>query len=234
MIENNTTYTYFIDALKNRLFLDFNLNRAALARAVGFSHSYITNIINYSKPASYEAQTQIAMRLGFKDLFSFLEFGKTLQPYDAKAKKEKQNERADFVFIPKVEARPAAGNGSFETSSNTLEVYSFRASWMRIIGNPKDMVLMDVVGDSMHPYIMDNDMVMIDKSRTDLVPNKVYAVRVEDLIYLKYIDRTPGQFILRSHNKEYDPIYIDTQFLSENSIAILGRAVWWCHVELAK
>lgn len=219
------TYNYFLSALRHILYEKYNNNMAALARVTDYSHGYIVNILNKVKPAGYDAQSQIALKLGY-ELFDFLTFGKELIDDSPIRHREKR-----FLYIPKVYATPSAGNGSFEVSSEVEDLYAFRTDWLACKGDPMNMVLMDVSGDSMSPYIMDGDTVMIDQSKKSLIQNKVYAVRVEDLIYLKYIDREPGKFILRSHNKDYTPVIIDTAFLTDSSFAILGMAIWWGHEE---
>lgn len=231
MLQNNS-YTHFIEALKFYLFEKYDNNISAFARSIGYSRVYASNIINTTKPAGYEAQVQIASALGY-DLTDFLVFGKSLVDGEAVTIMDKPVDD-NFIYIPKVEARPAAGNGSFESSDNEVGLYSFRADWIRRMGNPKNMVLMDVVGDSMTPVILDGDTILLDQSKTDLLPNKIFAVRVEDLIYLKYIDMEPGKFILRSHNPDYPPIYVDTEYLHDTSFQILGRAIWWSHAETIK
>lgn len=228
----NKTYDYFLAALDNKLVNNFGGNVSALSRHLGFSRGYVSNIVGKIKPASYDAQVQIAQKFDF-EYDEFLAFGKSLQNGETVAVIN-NNSKNDFIYIPKVAARLAAGSGSFETSSEHTGLYSFRSDWIATMGNPDNMVLMDVVGDSMYPIINDGDTIMLDQAKRDLLPNKVFAVRIEDLIYLKYIDREPGKIILRSHNKAYEPIVIETEFLTPNSFQILGRAIWWCHAELAQ
>lgn len=231
-MEHNKAYNYFLLALKDKLAKQFGGNIAALARHVNYSRGYIANILSdiTDKYASYDAQVQIAQNLGM-EFDEFLIYGKTI--YSGKIiDSDIDPNLDDFVYIPKVVAQLAAGHGSFETGSEIEGMYSFREDWIRKKGNSKNLVLMDVTGDSMMPIIANGDTVMLDLSKTDLVSNKIFAVRVEDLIYIKYIDREPGKFVLRSHNSDYPPIAIDTAYLHDTSFQILGRAVWWCHDEL--
>lgn len=225
METKDKSYSYFITALNNQITIRYNGKIAPLVTATGLSESYLRNLATGVKTAGYKAQMKIAEAFGM-DLADFLNLGQQIKTGTVLAP------NTEFAYLKKVKARPAAGNGSFETSDEQQDLFAFRLDWLRHKGNPNNLVLMDVVGDSMAPYIMNGDTIMVDKSNTDLLPDKVYVVRVEDLIYLKYIDRIPGTFILRSHNKDYDPIYIDTQFLNENSLAILGRVIWWAHDEI--
>lgn len=220
----NKSYSYFVTALSYKLNEIYSGKSELLAEATGLSVSYVKNLVTGVKTAGYKAQTKIANAFDM-ELTQFLLLGQNLENDTYEPSSE------DFTYISKVKARPAAGHGSFETSSELEGLYSFRSDWLRRKGNPKNLVLMDVMGDSMYPHILDGDTVMIDESKTELLPNKIYAVRVEDLIYLKVIDMEPGKFILRSYNPNYDPIVLEIDYLGENSFQILGRVIWWCHDE---
>ena len=125
-----------------------------------------------------------------------------------------------------VEARLSAGGGSFETSDYLGKEYSFRRDFLTRKGNPKDMVLMRVSGDSMQPEIMDNDVVLIDQSKIDIQQGKMFAVGFEDCIYLKRIDLLPGQVVLTSTNKDYAPVIIDLNDDTTNIFRVIGKVLW--------
>ncbi|GAB7078698.1 hypothetical protein JCM14635_12420 [Megalodesulfovibrio paquesii] len=89
------------------------------------------------------------------------------------------------------------------------------------------MVLMDVTGDSMSPVIEDGDTVLIDESKTDVFAGRIYAVAIDDEILVKYIDKIPGKYLLRSKNSEYAPIEIDLK-KEDLHFRIIGKVLWWC------
>ena len=88
------------------------------------------------------------------------------------------------------------------------------------------MVLLRVSGDSMQPRILHNDVVLIDQSQSDPVPGRIYAVGVEDMVYLKIVNAMPGKLILTSVNPGYAPIEADTCEQLADLVRIIGRAVW--------
>ncbi|MDR2075607.1 MAG: helix-turn-helix domain-containing protein [Desulfovibrio sp.] len=135
---------------------------------------------------------------------------------------------AEIITIPLVEARLSAGHGSFETAGDTQTSYSFPYSFLARKGRPNRMVLMYVSGDSMEPEIKDGDLVLIDQAQTDLLPDKIYATGVEDMVFLKRVFAVPGKVILKSINPDYPPFEIDTRGDMADAVRILGRAVWWC------
>ena len=138
-------------------------------------------------------------------------------------------ESCELAMIPMVEARLSAGGGSFETEGAVEEYYAFRTDWLRRKGQTSKMVLMRVDGDSMEPAIASGDAVLIDQSQNEPRPGLIYAVAIEDMIYLKEVNAMPGKLILSSFNEQYPPIEVQTQSQAEDTVKIIGRAIWWCH-----
>lgn len=134
----------------------------------------------------------------------------------------------ELIMVPKVKARLSAGGGSLETSGEINGRYAFRADYLNRKGSPKDMVLMDVAGDSMAPDIRDGDMVLIDQSQHQVVPGGIFAVGIDDAVVVKFVDSIPGKIVLRSKNKEFEPIEVDLRGDLAASVRIIGRVIWWC------
>jgi len=128
-----------------------------------------------------------------------------------------------IVWVPKVKARLSAGGGSFETEDRTKNSLPFDRRLIQHLGASAEMVLMDVVGDSMEPNIKAGDAVMIDRSQADVVAGGIYAVGIDDTIMVKRLEKRPGQLVLISDNSAYDPVFIDS---GAETVRILGRVVW--------
>jgi phage repressor protein C with HTH and peptisase S24 domain len=133
-------------------------------------------------------------------------------------------------MVPLVAAKLSAGGGSLETEDAVIKHFAFHKDWLERKGNLSDMVLMRVSGDSMEPVICHNDMVLVDRGKKRIVPGTVFAVGVDDGIYVKQIDMLPGhRLVLHSFNKRYAPIEIDMNGDLADSVRILGKVLWWCH-----
>lgn len=132
---------------------------------------------------------------------------------------------APFEYVPMVEARLSGGGGSLETSDRVLAYYAFRREWLTSKGNIDSMRLMRVTGESMEPTIEDDDVVMVDFSQADIFAGKIYAVRIDDEIVVKRLEKKPGKLVLVSDNRKYyEPLEIE---LAEYSnVEVLGRVVW--------
>ncbi len=136
----------------------------------------------------------------------------------------------EFCTVPLVAAKLSAGGGSLETEGEVLQRMAFRRSWLTRKGNPDAMLMMRVYGDSMEPYMQHGDLTLIDTSRKNIIPHAVFAVGVDDGIYVKALETLPGQkLILRSFNERYSPIEIDMRGDLADSVRIIGKVLWWCH-----
>ena len=139
------------------------------------------------------------------------------------------NDPIDVVMVPLVAARLAAGKGSLETEGEVLSYFSFRNDWLSRKGDPDKMVLMKVCGDSMEPDIRHGDMVLVDQSKSQIYGHAIYAMGINEEIYIKQVETLPGgKLVLRSRNPEYEPIHVDLHGDLADSVRVIGRVIWYC------
>lgn len=136
--------------------------------------------------------------------------------------------RMGYSLIPKVLARLCAGTGSLEPEGKVSGYYAFRTDFLRSKGRPSKMVLMDVTGDSMDPVLMDSDTVLIDEGQREIIAGGMFAIGIENEVYVKYLHRVPGKLILKSKNPEYEPIEVEMDGDLAGTVRIIGRVVWSC------
>lgn len=137
-----------------------------------------------------------------------------------------KNTDDEIIMIPMVEAVLSAGGGSLETGATIGRGYAFRRDFIQRKGNPNNMVLMRVAGDSMEPEILSGDVVLIDQGKTRIVPGHMFAVGFEEAIYLKRIDIMPGKAILKSVNPAYPPMELDIRGQLSDQFRVIGRVLW--------
>ncbi len=133
-----------------------------------------------------------------------------------------------YELVPKVRARLCAGTGSLETEGEVIGLYAFKRDFLKRKGQPKNMVLMDVVGDSMEPEIMSGDTVLIDESQREIISGGLFAVGIDSAVLVKYVDALPGKLSFRSRNDRYNPIEVDMAGDLADMVRIIGRVVWSC------
>ena len=202
-------------------------NEAELSRILGLTSQSIYKARQTQQvPASW--MPKVASRFGVSTDWLF--FGKGPMHGSTGAPDAPKLETAaqldDLIMIPMVEAVLSAGSGSLETSAQVSREYAFRRDFIRRKGNPAHMVLMRVAGDSMQPEIMDKDVVLLDQSRTRPLPGPIFAVSIEDAIYLKRVDMLPGQLVLKSVNPAYAPIHIEMGEQMDEQVRVIGQVLW--------
>ncbi|MFV0421586.1 LexA family transcriptional regulator [Oleidesulfovibrio sp.] len=131
---------------------------------------------------------------------------------------------SELYPVPKVEAKLCAGGGSLEVGTAAVEEHIFQLSWLQKKGNPRSMVLMDVIGDSMEPEIYAGDTVLVDQSHTTLRNGTIFAVGVEDAVMVKRVEKKPEGLILHSDNPAYSPVYLRGDELE--TVRIIGKVIW--------
>jgi len=130
----------------------------------------------------------------------------------------------EYRTAPHVKARLCAGGGSFEVDENINDYWMFRADWLNSKGLASHMILVDIYGTSMEPELKHGDTVMIDTSQKDILAGSIYAVGIDDTIMVKRIEKHPGKLVLRSDNKDYEPVYLGRNEM--DGFRIIGKIVW--------
>ena len=129
-----------------------------------------------------------------------------------------------YKSVPYVKARLCAGDGSFEVDETIHDYWMFGAGWLNHKGSASHMILIDIYGNSMEPELKNSDTVMIDTSQKDILAGSITAVGIDDTIMVKRIEKHPGKLVLRSDNKDYEPIYLGLDEM--DSFRIIGKVVW--------
>jgi len=121
------------------------------------------------------------------------------------------------------EVNASAGGGADEQYENVEEL-ELPESFVAILGGEnelKNIEALNVTGDSMEPTFSYNDIVFINRAKTDLQRGGIFTIRTEAGLFIKRVQkRIDGKIDIISDN----PVY-STQTLSPNEIEVLGRVV---------
>ncbi len=131
----------------------------------------------------------------------------------------------ELDFIPMVRACLAGGGGSLETSDEVTGYYAFKKQWLKGKGEVKSMRLMRVTGQSMEPTLEDEDIVLVDLSQRGVLAGKIYAVRMDDEIVVKRLEKAPGKLMLISDNRDFYSIQ-EVPVGEQLNVEVLGRVIW--------
>lgn len=184
----------------------------AFARACGLSEGAIRSYLSGETFPTLDRLAQIAHATKADPMW--LAFGGQAQPDD------------EYAYVPLYDARCSAGNGAWNERSRVLVSLSFTRYSLRKKGlSPAELACLRVDGDSMLGLLDDGDTVMIDLRRNSLEGEGVYVVMLDDHLYAKRLQRQfDGSVLIISHNKEYQPMTVPKERLSE--LRIIGRVVW--------
>lgn len=148
----------------------------------------------------------------------------TLQPHTNIPQWE-QPDIGFFHYIPKAKAKLSAGGGMFVLSEDVSDYYAFRKKWLnRIATSPKNVVLMEVQGNSMAPTILDKDTVLIDTGRLEIIEGMIYAIRLDHTIMIKRLTHRPGGIInvISDNKEEFEPYQANRK-----DVHIIGQIIFF-------
>jgi phage repressor protein C with HTH and peptisase S24 domain len=135
----------------------------------------------------------------------------------------------DLVSIPMLDVTLSAGSGSLAAGAGKQAGWVFPRDWLRrSFGRIDGLHMLAVKGDSMVPTLHPNDWVMVDTSRT-APQDGIFAVRLDDELYVKRLQRLGRRLDLVSDNQAYRPVPIDPENQALD-FQIMGRVVWSNHV----
>ena len=104
---------------------------------------------------------------------------------------------------------------------------AFPSGYLRHItkSNPKNLQIIGVKGDSMSPTLKDDDLVMIDRSKTDLSYEGMFVIQIDGgaALLVKRIGRasTRGFIKLISDNPSHPAVDI-----AADDVIPVGKVVW--------
>lgn len=130
----------------------------------------------------------------------------------------------DYVLIPVMQGKISAGGGL--VPDNNVEMScAFQKNWIARIGDPKNMSMIRIRGDSMAPNLLDGDMVLVNHNiKAVSVDGGIYAITFQDEIMIKKIEVLfpSGQWNIRSDNPDYKSFIVDP-----TDVIINGKIIWF-------
>ncbi|SMF82839.1 Phage repressor protein C, contains Cro/C1-type HTH and peptisase s24 domains [Tistlia consotensis] len=152
-------------------------------------------------------------------------------PGESGAQPRAANPQDQFVGIPRYDVQLSAGGGGFAQRAELLDEIPFTPKFLRRKlgrGTTRDLVMVEVAGDSMEPTLSDGDLVMIDtSSRT--VNDGLFALVWEDALLVKRLRRAVDGLLIISDNSDlYEPMLLPRSRGDE--VQVVGRVRWVARV----
>jgi phage repressor protein C with HTH and peptisase S24 domain len=139
---------------------------------------------------------------------------------DLKHPPHRTGEREDFAYPPRYDAN---ARGALR-SEQVVDYLAFRTEWVRARFNtdPRNLLLIETIGDSMSPTLDDGDLLLVDLSEPRFRHDGVYVLRRENLLEVKRLQRRPdGSLNVICDNPAYSPAII-----ASDTVHVIGRVVW--------
>ncbi len=137
---------------------------------------------------------------------------------------ENRHHYGEFVCVPQVNGSISAGGGLVADDSIEMRI-AFRREWIQRRGDPQNMSLIRVSGDSMEPTLLSGDLVLIDHGRNFVDPQGgIYAIALDDSIMIKRLQVIYPAKTLKiiSDNSRYEPLETVT-----DQVRINGKVIWF-------
>lgn len=191
------------------------LRAANVAEMIGVANTTINRFANGSARNRLARETVAKLREAFPDFPGFAK-----EP-DLPAADPRQDYIA-IEILPSFVGAGGGGNGDGDTAygmvPRRLVVDELRAS-------PKDLLLIEVRGDSMEPDFWHGDQILIDRrDRNPLQPGP-FALWDGEAYVIKLVERVPGKrgfYRVFSANERYSAYEIE-----DGEHVIMGRPVWF-------
>jgi len=106
----------------------------------------------------------------------------------------------------------------------------FKREWILRKGDPKQMSLIRVRGDSMAPTLLEGDIVLINHAVREIYDGYIYAINIDEEVIIKRIFKnlSTNKIKIKSDNPDYEIFVIEKERVNIN-----GLAVWYAR-ELIK
>ena len=133
----------------------------------------------------------------------------------------------DMIFIPLLNISASAGYGELiQEKEATKDFIAFSKKWLNniTVTSPNHLMLFTITGDSMEGEFSDGDLVLVNDTMNDLSKDGIYVVCIDDKLYIKILQRIPGNKVqILSKNTKYAPYTID---LNTEYFKIIGKVIW--------
>ena len=130
------------------------------------------------------------------------------------------------VTVPQYDLGASAGPGALPGDEQARSHLAFDAKWLRrLAGDPRQLSMIRVEGDSMLPTLSDGAEILVDRSDgAGRLRDGIYVLRMEGALIVKRLALNPAarRIAVRSDNPSY-PSWNDC---NPADIDVIGRVIW--------
>lgn len=193
------------------------LSIAELQRRSGVSYDILNKLKRGdTQSTTSENATRIAKVLGF-DLSA---------PETVSAVENGSPGPDGAALIPVYDVQASAGFGALVDYEEQTHSLAFPPDYLRKLtnGSTRNLVIISVKGDSMEPTLLDDDIVLVDTSKTHMGYEGMFVLRHNDTLLVKRAGMAArnGYVTLISDNRAYPPVEATLADLH-----VVGKVLWY-------
>jgi phage repressor protein C with HTH and peptisase S24 domain len=132
-------------------------------------------------------------------------------------------QQGDFVFLPRHDVKGPTRGGPI-SSNQVVDVLAFKADWVRnrLGTEPRNLMLIEAVGDAMTPTIRHSDLLLVDLGEPRFRHDGIYAMRRNEDLMVKRVQRRPdGSLLVKNDNPAYE-----SGIATAENLRTIGRVIW--------
>lgn len=131
----------------------------------------------------------------------------------------------DEEMVAVYDVAASAGHGAMVESEQVLCNLAFDRSFLRRMTSARsqDLAIIRVKGHSMEPTLLDDDHVLVDKTKKNLSYDGLFVIRFDDALHVKRVGRSAARgnvMVISDH-----PAYRDLDMPKED-LDVVGRVLW--------
>lgn len=207
--------------------------RSARERAGYASASEAATVFGWKVPTyighengsrGFSVETAASYGRAFRVPAEWLLFGGT-------AKEEQEGDipttppKEDEAFVPVYDVAASAGHGVLVESEEVTCNMAFDRRFLRRMtdARPSELAIIRVKGHSMEPTLLDDDHVLVDRTKRNLSYDGLFVIRFDDALHVKRIGRsaTRGNVLVISDHSAYRDLD-----MKKEDLDVVGRVLW--------
>lgn len=217
------TIKAFIDYLQK--FTNFDVTQSKIGEALKTSRSNISHRVRNKSELSISEVRQIVEYLkipkGHDIINGILKQQGRYFDDTSEVLPEIQEDTIELDYYPSVFG--SCGTGTF-VFSEEKQAIAIPRRCLRNYSTFKNYSVINARGDSMSPYIMDRDKLIVEHWNGEQISdNRIYVFRFYDNIFVKRLVLNLDQIVVKSDNKEYQTRNIEKA--EADNFQIIGRIV---------
>ncbi len=201
--------------------LKANLSQQQVADAIGVTQGTISKIIR-GETTNPRYLPDIARRLNVS--VEWLMTGNDV-PDGVVFTAENVALEKDYYVINISDINTKERGNSVWVSQSEHDALIFKRAWFaKRLLKPDHCRALRILGKSMEPDLLDQDVILLDITAQHIVEGEIYAVIYKNVFLVKKIKRTKEGLMLISSHPDFETFEV-----TENSdLIILGRKIWRC------